>query len=60
METKLGFKVDVVCLVNIAEDKWILRFTRAYFVSKIKVKKNRGKDVVQCIRCHRCDRVAVN
>lgn len=28
LETKLGFEVDVVCLVNIAEDKWILRFTR--------------------------------
>lgn len=27
LKTKLGFKVDVVCLVNIAEDKWILRVT---------------------------------
>lgn len=25
LETMVCFKVDVVCLVNIAEDKWILR-----------------------------------
>lgn len=56
---------------NVAEDKWVVRLSRdsdidafyrieTIFDCKVRLRRDRGRDVVQCYRCQRFGRVSIN
>lgn len=69
--TQVGFRVDMISAAFVSEDKWLLRVGRGTEIEKlyrldlvlhckVRFRKNRGREIVQCFNCQRFGHVASN
>lgn len=69
--TSVNFRVDIISVACVYEDKWLLRLSRSTDIEKlyrlelvlhckVRFRKNRGREIVQCFNCQRFGHVASN